>query len=102
MRTVDLQPANYKARIDLGSLLFAAGKTDDAQAQANAVLNAQPNNPDVHALLSAIALKRGQRDQALIEMRRALELDPDRAAFHEDLAILQKNDPTKVHPWKIS
>ena len=31
-RTVDLQPANYKARIDLGNLLFAGGKTDDAQA----------------------------------------------------------------------
>ena len=96
VRTVDLQPANYKARVDLGSLSLAAGKTDDAQAQANAVLKAQPNNPDVHALLSAIALKRGQRDQALIEMRRALELAPDRAAFHEDLAILQENDPSKV------
>ena len=36
-RTVELQPTNYKARIDLGNLLIAAGKTDEAQAQANAV-----------------------------------------------------------------
>ncbi len=95
MRTVDLQPTNYKARIDLGSLSLAAGKTDDAQAQANAVLKAQPNNPDVHALLSAIALRRGQKDHALIEIQRALELAPNRAAYHEDLALLQESDPSK-------
>jgi Tfp pilus assembly protein PilF len=95
VRTVDLQPTNYKARIDLGNLLLAGGKIDDAQAQANAVMAAQPDNPDVHALLSAIAGKRGQKDQALIEIHRALELDPNRAAFHEDLALLQSGDPTK-------
>ena len=95
-RTVDLQPTNYKARIDLGNLLIAGGKTDDAQVQANAVMAAQPNNPDVHAMLSAIAVRRGQKDQALIEIQRALELDPNRAAFHEDLALLQSGDPTKA------
>jgi tetratricopeptide (TPR) repeat protein len=95
-RTVELQPENYKARIDLGNLLLAGWKIDDAQAQANAVLAAQPDNPDVHALLSAIAVKRGQKDQALIEIHRALELDPNRAAFHEDLALLQASDPTNA------
>jgi len=95
-RTVDLQPANYTARIDLGNLLFASGSTDQAQAQANAVMAAQPNNPGVYALLSAIAVRRGQKDQALIEIHRALELDPNRAAFHEDLALLQAVDSTKT------
>jgi tetratricopeptide (TPR) repeat protein len=95
-RTVELQPTNYKARIDLGNLLLAGGKIDDAEAQANAVIAAQPDNPDGHALLSAIVGKRGQKDQALIEIHRALELDPNRAAFHEDLALLQAGDPTKA------
>jgi Flp pilus assembly protein TadD len=92
-RTIDLQPDNYKARIDLGNLLFADGRTDQAQAQANAVLTAQPGNPGVHALLSAIALRKGDKDQALAEIHRALDLDPNRAAFHEDLALLQAGDP---------
>jgi tetratricopeptide (TPR) repeat protein len=96
VRTVTLQPANYKARVDLGNLSLAGGKTDDAQTQANAVMAAQPNNPDVHALLSAIAVRRGQRDLALTEIHRALELDPGRSAFHESLAILEGKDPTKV------
>jgi tetratricopeptide (TPR) repeat protein len=95
-RTVDLQPTNYKARIDLGNLLIAGGKIDDAQKQADAVKAALPDNPDLHAMLSAIAVKRGQRDLALTEMSRALQLEPSRAAFHEDFALLQSSDPTKV------
>jgi tetratricopeptide (TPR) repeat protein len=93
MRTVDLQPTNYKARIDLGNLLVAGGKIDNAQKQADAVIAAQPDNPDVHALLSAIALKQGRKDQALSEIRRAQELDPNRSAFHTGLALLQASDP---------
>ena len=96
MRTVNLQPANYKARIDLGNLLLAGGKIDDAQAQANAILAAQPNNPDGHAMLSGIAIRRGQKDQALIELHRALEIEPNRASFHESLALLEASDPTQI------
>jgi tetratricopeptide (TPR) repeat protein len=92
-RTIDLQPDNFKARIDLGNLLFADGRTNEAQAQADAVLSAQPGNPGVHALLSAIAVRHEQKAQALAEIHRALDLDPNRAAFHEDLALLQASDP---------
>jgi Tfp pilus assembly protein PilF len=95
VRTVDLQPANYSARVDLGNLLFAGGRTDEAKIQADAVMAEQPDNPGVHALLSAIEVRRGQKDQALIEIRRALELDPNRAAFHDDLAILQAGDQAR-------
>ena len=94
-RTVELQPNNLKARIDLGNLLLAGGKPDLAQAQADAVMAADPNNPDVHAMLSVIAIKKGQKDQALIEINRALALDPNRASFHENLALLQEGDPAK-------
>ena len=96
VRTVDLQPANYKARIDLGNLLLAGHDVDHAQQQANAVLAAEPNNPDVHALFSAIAARRGQKDLALTEIRRALELDPNRAEFHENLALLESVDASNA------
>ena len=96
LRTVDIQPANYKARLDLGNLMLAGRDVDRAQQQATVVLAAQPNNPDVHALLSAIAFRRGQRDQALVEIHRALELDPNRAEFHENLALLESGDATNA------
>ncbi len=92
LRTVNLQPANYKARIDLGNMLLAGGKPDDAQAQADAVLAAQPDNADAHALLSRVAARRGQKELALTEIRRALELAPNEAALHETLALLEVGD----------
>jgi tetratricopeptide (TPR) repeat protein len=95
-KTVDLQPANYKARIDLGNLLLAGGKVDDAQAQATAVMAAEPNNADVHALLSRIAARRGQKDLALTEIHRALELSPNESKLHEVLALLEADDPAQT------
>ena len=94
--TVDLDPTNFNARISLANLLLAGGRIDDAQAQANMVLAARPNNPDLHALLSAIAFKRGNKDLSITEMRRAIELDPSRAAFHDNLAFLLSTDPTNA------
>lgn len=94
--TVDLDPTNFAARISLANLLLAGGRIDDAEAQAKIVLAARPNNPDLHALLSAIAFKRGNTDLALTEMRRALELDPTRAAFHDNLAFLLSSEPSNA------
>ena len=94
-RTVNLEPANYKARIDLGSMLLAGGKVDDAQVQAGAALAAQPNNADVHALLSRIAAKRGQKDLALTEIHRALELAPNESALHETFALIEMDDSSQ-------
>ena len=95
MQTVDLQPANYKARVDLGNMMLAGGKIDDAKAQADAVMAAQPDNADGHALLSRIAARRGDKELALSEIRRALELSPNEAALHETLALFEVGDATK-------
>jgi Tfp pilus assembly protein PilF len=91
-RTVNLQPANVKARVDLGNMFLAGNKIDDAQAQAAAALASQPNNADVHALLSRIAARRGEKDIALTEIHRALELAPNEASLHETLALLEVGD----------
>ncbi len=94
-RTVDLQPTNYEARIDLGNMLMTADKVDDADKQAKAVLAGEPNNPDLHALLSAIALKRGDSRKAMDEIRRALQLAPNRTAFWDNLGLMQAKDPAQ-------
>jgi len=94
-RTVDLQPENFEARLGLANLLLAGGKRDEAQEQANILMAAQPNSADLHALLSAIALKSSKPDVALAEMQRAAELDPKRATFHESLALLRAGDSSQ-------
>jgi Tfp pilus assembly protein PilF len=93
-RTVILQPANYKARVDLGNILLAGNQPDQAKVQADAAVAAQPNNPDVHELLSHIAEKRGDKDLAMTEIQRALQLAPNQASLHESLAMLEAGSAT--------
>lgn len=95
-KTVDLQPTNYAARIELGKVLLAGGKPDEAQIQADAVVKAQPNDPDGHALLSALAVNANQRERALEEIRRAIALDPKRPDYHDNLALILSGDPTQL------
>jgi Tfp pilus assembly protein PilF len=93
MRTVDLQPANVPARIDLGNLLVAGRQPVKAAEQANAVLAIDPNNADALALLSSVAIANGDRAEALVEIQKALAIDPNRASFHASLGFLQSADP---------
>jgi tetratricopeptide (TPR) repeat protein len=96
MRTVDLQPGNLQARIDLGNLLLAGHQPDKAEEQAKAVLSIQDNNADAYALLSSIAAVKGDRTEALAQIQHALTLDPNRAGFHASLGLLQSSDPAKA------
>src|SRR6185437_2788400 len=77
LRTVDLQPNNLQARIDLGNLLLAGHQADKAADQANAVLALQNKNADAYALLSAIAATKGDRAEALKQINQALAIDPN-------------------------
>lgn len=88
-RTVSLDPANIQARLDLGNILLAGGVPDRAKEQAKAVLAAQPNNADAYALLSRIAQRQGDHEQALTLIQHALQIDPNRAVFHTSLGLLQ-------------
>ena len=96
-RTIDAQPENLPARLEFGNLMIATGRLNDAQDQANAILAAQPDSPGAHALLSAIASRRGLNDSATAHIKRAIELDPNRAVFHENLGLLLLNTPETVH-----
>ncbi len=93
MRSVDLQPSNVAARIDLGSMLLAANEPGRATDQANAILAIQSNNADAFALLSSIALRKGDRTEALAQIQHALAIDPNRATFHAALGFIQSSDP---------
>jgi tetratricopeptide (TPR) repeat protein len=94
--TIEAEPGNVAARLDLGNLFLANGVTALAQEQASTVLAAQPDNPDVHALLSAIASRQGHTDLSIAEIKRAIALNSKRAAFHQNLGILEANNPATI------
>ncbi len=93
MKTVEESPANLPAQIDLGNLLLAGGYTDRAEAQAKTVLAANASDADAYALLAGVAQKRGDAAQAIQQIQHALQLDPNRAAFHTAEALLLTADP---------
>ncbi len=93
LRTVDLQPNNIQARIDLGNLLLAGRQADKALDQADAVLKLDPNNADAFALKAGVAASKGDKATAIEQIQHALSIKPDSAPFHTTLGLLQASDP---------
>jgi Tfp pilus assembly protein PilF len=95
-RTIDLQPGNIPARIDLANILLAAHAGPKATEQANAILAIDSNNPDAYSILAAAAMAKGNRAEALAQIQHALSLAPNRASFHASLGMIQSSDPATL------
>ena len=93
MKTVELDPLNLAARIDLGDLLLAGRAPDRAEVQAKSVLAIDANNADAYALLSGIAQYNRNNAEALKNIQRAIAINPGRARYHTALALYESADP---------
>src|SRR6516164_4075972 len=51
-RTVELQPDNWQAQLELGQIELAGGRRQDAKDRALAILKSVPTNSDAQILLS--------------------------------------------------
>jgi tetratricopeptide (TPR) repeat protein len=78
-RALDLQPAPEGGPIERARGLLEAGDPDGAIEVLQAALADHAVWPDLHYLLGSAELERGQFDDALGSLARALELHPD---FH--------------------
>jgi tetratricopeptide (TPR) repeat protein len=90
-RTVELQPDNMKAQLDLGNVLLAARKFPEADEKVELVLGKEPNNVDAMALSANIAAAQGKPDESLELIKKAIQLDPRKSQLYTNLAILQLN-----------
>ena len=88
-RTVELQPDNYQARIELANLLILGHDFAQAQEQTDLLLQKRPNDPVVHSLVSSLLAGQGNLSGAIEELQKAIALDPGRWALHLELAMLQ-------------
>jgi tetratricopeptide (TPR) repeat protein len=88
-RTLNVDPNNVKAQIDLGGLLVAGHSYADAQAITDKVLQKNPDNVDAHALQASLDAGQGNRDGAMKEMQKAIDLDPSQLPLYVQLAALQ-------------
>src|SRR5579883_608531 len=80
LRTMtELAPEDVSVRLKLGKLLLLMGSANEASALADVGLRRDDRNADLHALKAAIALKLGDRANAVREAHNALALDPANA-----------------------
>jgi len=91
-RTVELQPENYKARLDLANLLAFDGKPDHlkaAQDQVDVLMDKKPNDADTHIAAASILSREQRFSEAIAELQKAISLAPSRGDAYYDLASVQ-------------
>jgi len=88
---VDLQPEFLKARLEMGNMLLAAGQLDRVKEQVEFILRRDPANVDGEQLLANLYAAQDKTDDAVREMRKAIDLAPDRPSSYINLAVLLIN-----------
>ena len=90
LRTVvELTPKNARARLELGQLLEAAGKTDEALAQYRVAADDAPSLVAAHRALARNALAAKDWPTAAVEFKRVLAWQPNDAESQKALHRLQ-------------
>ncbi len=94
---VDADPAHVGARVKLGTFYYFAQAFDEAAAEAAAVLELAPDNPDVRLLNARILIQQEKKEQALKEIETALTLAPDHVeAILLHAAYYAETDPARA------
>jgi len=97
-RTVELNPDNYRAHIDLANLLVTVRNPDgsassDALKQAKTHLDLlrdkQPNSPDTHEAWTNYYAAQNNLTAAIQEAQQTISLDPKRSESYLLLGLLQ-------------
>ncbi|MGA2787095.1 MAG: tetratricopeptide repeat protein [Verrucomicrobiota bacterium] len=102
--TIACTSDNALAQMDLGVMLTAQGRLDEAIEHFQMALEIHPNYPDCHNNLAFALLQKGQVDEAIMHYQKALEMRPDYAGFHNGLgnALVRKGqvDEAMTHYQK--
>jgi cellulose synthase operon protein C len=86
---VEIDSRDISSRLKLGQLLLVASLPDEALLVANAGLDLDENNADLHALKATTKVKLRDQAEAAREAQRALQLDPGNVNALMVLAILK-------------
>src|ERR1700685_2017875 len=80
-RTLELQPENYQAHIDIANLLIASGRPEvigRAKEHTDLLLAKQPNDPQVHESVASLLAAQEDFTGAIQEMQKAISFGPNR------------------------
>jgi tetratricopeptide (TPR) repeat protein len=82
-------PEDQEVRLRLARRLAWSGRPAEAEAEAEAIVRAQPENAGAWALLGDLRRWRGERAGAVEAYQRSLDLTPDEVTAAEGLAALR-------------
>ncbi len=81
------------ARFARAQLLFAQGKESQAKEEQEQALLVQPRNPDIHLMIGRRLYREGEFQAAEESIRRAIEIEPNRAGFYIEHARVLMSMP---------
>src|SRR5206468_7391228 len=89
--TVELDANNLDARVKLGNYFVAnsrqsAAAASEAERLAQQILQKDPNHIEGHILMGSVLFAQGKKTEALQELNRAIELNPQRVESYLSLA----------------
>lgn len=83
-----LAPADMRIDLELAGLLIASRQYDEAQTIARKILATDPNNAQAHVILGQKYAMTQDFPNAILEIRKAIELNPGRVENYTALAAL--------------
>ncbi|HUR56925.1 MAG TPA: tetratricopeptide repeat protein [Opitutaceae bacterium] len=99
--TLARNPACWLAELNLGLLIEAQGRADEAIARYEAALKLKPDSAIAHLNLGIALARRGQLEQGMTELHAALRLRPGYGKAHQNLGaalLLQgRRDEALLH-----
>jgi tetratricopeptide (TPR) repeat protein len=94
-RTVNLEPDNYAAQLDLTNLLLSSRNPEDAKEAHNhldLLRKQQPDSADTHLAWARYYAVQSSPAEAMQEIQKAINADPSRSESYLDLAMLQDHN----------
>ena len=88
-RTVELDPQNWAAQLELAKLSLRGGKAQDAKDRALVILQGNSQNADAQIVLSSADAALGDSKKALREAQEATLMAPDQPIVFLNLGALQ-------------
>ncbi|RME48116.1 MAG: tetratricopeptide repeat protein [Deltaproteobacteria bacterium] len=84
---LERDPDDARALLLLGKALLAQGKLDGARNAFEAVVARDPLQTEAYTLLGVVFMRMGKIEDAQVNLAKALDLNPDLAAAHYNLAL---------------
>ena len=81
------EPNNWLANYNLGRVFYDMGMLRPAEGRFQEVVRIYPEMPDTYLQLGLIDIKMNRPDEAVKNLRHAVELQPSEATFHFSLGV---------------